>query len=317
MEKKKKEKFSTFDRVFWVLLLFSLILMVLICFLPKLLTKPGEIDFTRTGQIGDTIGGIMSPFVAMIATLLTFLAFWVQYKANKQQREDIAKERFERHVFGMLDAQEKITSELVLEIKLNGTGTNKGVHYNRLFSQKSEIDDQMAIDVKVWTSDFIKSPCKDNKDNVLGDNLIKQTGRDVFQLIYEDAPLEYESKTAPLKELLKKYNGMRTLMANEKHIWFLDHYFRHLYRIYKYIDEYDEEVITPEMKKEYAGIVRSHLSPYELVMIFYNSFTKPKFEELIVKYNVLKNIRMELLATDEDREKVKEMNKKEKEHATT
>lgn len=68
-----------------------------------LFVKPGVLDFTETGQIGDTIGGIMGPFIAIAAAGLTFLAFWVQYRANEQLREDITVERFESKFYKMLD----------------------------------------------------------------------------------------------------------------------------------------------------------------------------------------------------------------------
>ena len=92
-----------------------LVLAVIICFLPSLLVQDGTINFRDTGSIGDTIGGIMGPFVALLAAGLTFMAFWVQFKANKQQRHDIALERFERNFFELLNAQEQITDGLVLE----------------------------------------------------------------------------------------------------------------------------------------------------------------------------------------------------------
>ena len=50
-------------------------------------------------------------------------------------------------------------------------------------------------------------------------------------------------------------------------MWFLDHYFRHLYRIFKYIDDADKNTISDEDKYEYAGIVRATLSQYELIML--------------------------------------------------
>lgn len=43
-------------------------------------------DYTSKGGIGDTINGIAGPFIALIASVLTFLAFYIQYKANVQQR---------------------------------------------------------------------------------------------------------------------------------------------------------------------------------------------------------------------------------------
>lgn len=40
-----------------------------------------------TAAIGDTINGISAPFIALLVAILTFLAFYIQYKANIQQRQ--------------------------------------------------------------------------------------------------------------------------------------------------------------------------------------------------------------------------------------
>ena len=40
-------------------------------------------DYTRTGQIGATIGGISGTIVAFIAAIMAFGALWVQYEANE------------------------------------------------------------------------------------------------------------------------------------------------------------------------------------------------------------------------------------------
>lgn len=42
-------------------------------------------NFTTTGPIGDTIGGISSPIIGGFGVFLTFLAFWIQKIANKAQ----------------------------------------------------------------------------------------------------------------------------------------------------------------------------------------------------------------------------------------
>lgn len=94
-ENSKKNKTFTLD--FWWYLFVFIILIGIICCFPAFFTKSGELDFSNTGEIGDTIGGIMGPFVAIAAAILTFLAFWIQFKANEQQRMDIARERFENH----------------------------------------------------------------------------------------------------------------------------------------------------------------------------------------------------------------------------
>ena len=44
----------------------------------------------------------MSPFIAIAAAILTFFAFWVQYKANEQQKIDLKVERFENKFYELL-----------------------------------------------------------------------------------------------------------------------------------------------------------------------------------------------------------------------
>ena len=60
----------------------------------------------------------MGPFIAIAAAGLTFIAFWVQYKANILQRHDILTERFEKKIFEMLHMQQEITNNLVVENRM-------------------------------------------------------------------------------------------------------------------------------------------------------------------------------------------------------
>lgn len=83
----------------------------------------------------------------------------------------------------------------------------------------------------------------------------------------------------------------------------LDHYFRYLYRILKFIDETD--LIDEQQKYRYASMFRAQLSEFELVLVYYNglsSMGKKKLKPLLEKFSILKNIRQEDLATVKDRE---------------
>lgn len=87
--------------------------------------------------------------------------------------------------------------------------------------------------------------------------------------------------------------------TNLKELGCLDHYFRHLYRTFKYID--DSKIIDENKKYEYTSIVRASLSQYELIMLFYNCLSfygNEKFKPLIEKYAIFNNIRWELLAQE-------------------
>lgn len=245
---------KTFDKFFWWSFAGFIFLVVLVCLLPSILTGKGEPDFSNKGQIGDTIGGIMGPFVAIIAAWLTFIAFWVQFKANNQQRHDIAIERFESKLFEMLHIQQEITTGLLIE--------------------------------------------------QIGGNVKSQRGRDVFQFVYETAKdmilIGNEKRRCTLKEALSIDDNVKMSVSSMKIMWFLDHYFRHLYRIFKFIDESDDRIIDKVKKYEYSSIVRATLSQYELVMLFYNGFCHKKFKTLAERYALMNNLRIELLASNDD-----------------
>ncbi|WP_339655337.1 hypothetical protein [uncultured Maribacter sp.] len=93
MEVKKEkeiESLNNWDTITkWILgisiffIIFSFVAPVL--FVSKAISP--KLDFSETGPVGDTIGGIMNPFIALVGILLTFLAFYMQIKANEQQRQ--------------------------------------------------------------------------------------------------------------------------------------------------------------------------------------------------------------------------------------
>lgn len=251
----------TFDKGFWCSFVVFIVIVSLICCLPWVLTRSFCLDFTGTGQIGDTIGGIMGPFVAIAAAWLTFFAFWVQYKANIQQRNAIGMEQFKSTLFELIHIQQEITSNLVMDLEI-------------------------------------------------GQAVAKKHGRDVFKCVYEDFETGYTTKggssVCTLKQALQKDDNLKLHLPIFKHLWFLDHYFRHLYRIFKFIDDADSKMISQSEKKEWASIVRATLSAYELVLIYYNGFSHPRFKKLIERYAVLNNLQWNLLADYDERREVYE-----------
>ena len=255
-----RESYVTFDKGFWKSFGWFLVIAILICCLPWLFTLRVGLDFADTGQIGDTIGGVMGPFIAIAAAGLTFIAFWVQYKANIQQRHDIAIERFESNLFEMIHIQQEITNNLVIE------------HSSK------------------------------------GGNLVVKRGREVFPFVYEEMEERYSyhggSEVTTLKRVLASDEKFKAQLSVVRPLWFLDHYFRHLYRIFKYIDDCDDHVLDGAMKLEYAAIVRATLSPYELVMIYYIGFSHPRFQALIERFALLNNLRWKLLADHDEVQKV-------------
>lgn len=127
----------------------------------------------------------------------------------------------------------------------------------------------------------------------------------MFQFVYEAMPLNIKmgnsSGNYRLKDALNNDDDVKMRIDLIEGLCFLDHYYRHLYRIIKYIDDANY-MIEGNKKYDYAAIIRATLSPYELVMIFYNGFSHPKFKSQIEKYALLNNLRCNMLASAEDRE---------------
>lgn len=66
----------------------------LILVFPWLFTQfSGKLDFTQTGQIGDTIGGITAPIIGFMSAILIYVSFMIQYKANQMQWKAIRDEQ--------------------------------------------------------------------------------------------------------------------------------------------------------------------------------------------------------------------------------
>ena len=83
---------KSLNRLSYILAGFSILLIIIGCFAPFVFTQCGSlVDFTETGQIGDTIGGTMSPIVAIAGVFMTFIAFLMQINANRIQSEQLRK----------------------------------------------------------------------------------------------------------------------------------------------------------------------------------------------------------------------------------
>ena len=79
----------------------------------------------------------------------------------------------------------------------------------------------------------------------------------------------------------------------------IGHYFRNLYRIYKYVDE--SEAIPDKLGL--TGIIRAQLTRSELALVFYNGVSNDgrKFKPLLEKYAVFENLNKNALIQPDSR----------------
>lgn len=226
---------------------------------------------TNQGTFGDMFGAVNAlfsglAFAGLIATLL--------YQKNelKLQREELKLTREE------LQSQRKEFEEQNKTMKRQRF---ENTFFNML-SLQQEIVANLSYENPHKGTAFTRASIYQKKE--------------VFNGIYTDAMIVYKGNLC-YGGIKDKLRDRYTEYSSIQELSFLDHYFRHLYRIYKYVDSSD--LIADEERYNYACIIRSQLSDYELIMLFYNCLTengREKFKPLIEKYTTFNNLRDELLA---------------------
>ena len=286
MCKDKTNKEETKSRL-WIWIIIAIIGVIALWGLSWILIDKYIDSSTDQGTFGDKFGAVNALFSGLaFAGLIVTLLY--QKEELKLQREELAqtreelkgqreefeeqnktmkRQRFENTFFNMLSLQQEITHNL---------------SYENPIQDEAEL---MRYDVKQRT----------------------YKNRAVFEGLYTNAIVDYDGSRC--------YGGIINKLAIHgcaayslvRGLSFLDHYFRHLYRIFKYVDTSDS--ISEDERYEYACIVRSQLSDYELVMLFYNCLTsngRAKFKPLIEKYSIFNNLREDLLAKKEHKKEYSE-----------
>lgn len=121
-------------------------------------------------------------------------------------------------------------------------------------------------------------------------------GRQVFKCLFEEQSVTDISPSIPDRGMRRvlDVHGLEAY-GEVDFIGTFDHYFRNLYRIVKFIDEQEDNLLNYRKKYDYiANNVRSILSKYELIWLYYNCLNEAgntKFKPLVEKYTLLKNLR--------------------------
>lgn len=275
-----KKRYTELDekgnlRITWKLVIRdSIIFVVVIWALTFFLFINGEKEWR--GTFGDMFGAVNALFsgLAFAGLIITLI---MQHEELKLQRQELQQTNAE------LEGQKKEFEEQNKTLKVQRF---ENTLFNML-SQQQEITNNLHYE---------------KNDS----NYNEAKGRDTFELFYERKITRYsygsgDNDTYGVKGLIQEKDDIHAY-SKLKDIRFFDHYFRHLYRIFKYI--YDSKLIDDKDKYEYAAIVRAQLSEYELLMLFYNALNVKddgiyKFKSLIEAYALFNNLRTDELARPE------------------
>ena len=298
------EEKQQLKRWFILLLFLSGIVIFILPFIFTLTTPFKAFDYSNTGNIGSTINGISSPFLAVLGIIVTFLAFYIQVKANdvqrkinEKQREDIKLERFENKFYELL----RLHKENVNEISIDGYDGKKIVRRKAFVSMYKELRYTFFVTKqeydKLRKSKTLQTEYKDvqllklayiffytgvgvHSDKIskamIGqefDNTLYSTVRDELNNI--ERQHKSNSNNMMWRELEIEGIGKSKLPYSYRpfqgHMSRFGHYYRHLFQTVKFVVKQDKELINDENKLEYLRTLRAQLSDHEQVMLYYNA----------------------------------------------
>lgn len=184
LKKNKTRKYSDLNKnAIWIMV----IGLILVIILPSMITKislPWSFtDFSDTGVIGDTIGGITSPIVGFVGAALVFLSFKAQLDANRIQFKSIKKNQKKQSI----DDAERFLNELLIRLKTFEEQRREQIDFllNQLLISKNDMDEfNQVLKVNKSAVESFKHfviMCAYFQNRLYSDNINKAT-RDIFHI---------------------------------------------------------------------------------------------------------------------------------------
>ncbi len=307
----KFEKYLETSHYYVIAFIFLIIVTTVLLFftLPKP-ASPKTPSFPN--EFGDAFGGILNPLVALLAAGLTFLAFYVQFQANQNQRKDISRERFESRFYEMLRLHRDNVSEIEIaeisgrrafmrmffELKYIFYLVNK-IYLNRKNTLSDVFNEEeiLSMSFKIFYHGI---------NDIPGINIVsiyQGKEKELYYLAHNN--LEKIQKRYKLGATNIEYishqvsddlDATYTLEFKYKpfcgHESKLGHYYRHLYQMVKFVEDNTKEFEHTE-RRSYMKLIRAQLSDHEQLLLYYNSFSyghKWFSEDLLSDWRLIKNI---------------------------
>lgn len=138
--------------------------------------------YSEYGTLGDAIGGITNPIIAIGAAILTFAAFYIQYQANKQVQEQFEKQEireykinFESKFFELIKIhRENVSEQNYTKYDVDEMSTAQGRKVFRLMHRElEECINEVLRYRKMYTNDFITPKYRLKLERIKSNNNLK------------------------------------------------------------------------------------------------------------------------------------------------
>ena len=245
---------------------FIIIIPLMVVFLWKenTLDTGNLINAEKFGQFGDFVGGV-------IGSLWSFAGILLFYLALTEQRDDFKTNQ------EALRLQVEALNQQIEEFQLQRQeleSTRKIYEEQSQTLKIQQFESNFYSFLEVYSNIKTRFPeCEEN---------------DFFNHLYNKLYLRFDPQSDFVHHhgiLIKRYITLFNLNSG-----LLSHYFKSFYRIVKMVDT--QPYLKDGEKSFYMKILRSQLTDYEQLLLFYNSCTMygEKARPLILKYDLLKHI---------------------------
>lgn len=251
---------------------------------------------TNFGLLGDFVGGVIGTLVAIVAALYII-------KSYKKQISQGKKQTFETSFTLMLEMHRKNLQEVEIKDAQGNTLTGRKA-FKPMVEELEELFKAVdkAIEKKS-NSDEQFTEWREKKNRM---TLAHKLSYGYFFYSVNSYFLTIDKNEAlyDLCEFVRtEIKGSKKLpdeLKNLQHHTILGHYYRHLFNMVNWVNA--ESSLTLKEKQKFCKLIRSQLSDYEEILLYYNSLSslgeawnEPLGEKevekmnLIAKYRLLKN----------------------------
>lgn len=245
-------------------------------------------DSEKRGHFGDMFGAVNALFsgLAFAGLIITLI---LQKNELSLQREEL-----------------KLTREEMRNQRLEFEKENETLRYQRfenLLYNMLNLQQEIVAGLRCTYENREGLKVPTGEPQKAGEKFIEQfvVGRELFRFAFEEMQIPMTGGVITSINGFRHYLEMKGC-SQYGVSWvptYFDHYFRHFYRILKFIDE---QGFSHDEAYKYTSLLRGTLSRYELVWIYYNCLNpdNAKLKSFVEKYSMLKNLRKELLAKNKD-----------------
>lgn len=260
-------------------------------------------EVSTMGNIGSFLGGILGPLFSLLVGVFTFLAFYVQYDANKKIQEQFKVQQFENKYYKMLDLHKANVSEMkttFYDHKLTGNIDEfsgeisseeflREVEGRKLFvGMVPELEACFKVVYKRMellglelNQELINQYCYKlffygvRSDQIILEGIPKSLHDSVIKLSSVSQQAFYERNKNYRKKKSETDHHFR-FYPFEGHESRLGHYYRHLFEMVKLVVDNDKSnnnkkgLFEYGEARQYLKMLRAQLSNAEQLMLYYN-----------------------------------------------